>query len=84
MTGTETLLNSADDNLHFSSQMLANRTICTEPYDLPEGKRKDNTKPCDSGKKKKPSAWVEKSLSNVLCVCLMQINLKQPSKMTFC
>ncbi len=51
MIQTQTLLNSADENLHFGSQMLANKTICTEPYDLPEGKRTQNLVILGRGKK---------------------------------
>lgn len=73
-------MNAADDNLHFSSQMLANKR---EPYDLPEGGKKGQNKILWLwGEKKKPSAWVEKSLSNVLYLCWMQINLKQAWRMT--
>lgn len=46
---TQKLLNNANNILHFSFQMLANPTVCSEPYDLPEGKRKYKTTPCDSG-----------------------------------
>lgn len=60
------LLNSTNNNLHFSLQALANKTICTL-FDLPEGRRETKS-PCDSEEKIALSMGEEKFVKHPMCV----------------
>lgn len=80
-TNAQMLLNRADKYLHFSYKMLTNKTICREPYDLPDGKIKNKPKPCGTWKKRPLGEELVKRSVFVLWLSSIQINLKQHSKM---